>query len=68
MEKYSTHWWTFSKWIPYFEFKEGLEDFSKCPNCDENTFFKWKCNSCWYWKWDDFIKKIREKIEQKINL
>ncbi len=39
----------------------------QCPNC-EASMYAWKCENietCWYWHWDDHIKKIIEKKEQK---
>jgi len=49
MDFNSSHWWTFSKWVPHFEFIQNLEDFWNCPNCDWKNY-KWDfCFDCNYW-------------------
>jgi hypothetical protein len=49
-------------WIK-FEKKDNCE-YDKCPNCDELSFFNWKCSNCWLWRWDEFKSKKEEiKLE-----
>ena len=63
MQKYSTHNWTFSNWIPNFQFIENLEweKWDKCPNCDSLKFVNWKCSECWY---DIYYSKIEPVIKK----
>ena len=62
MKKLSDHKWTFSKWIPHFEFKESSDVISKCPNCESDNYLGDYCPDCEEWY------SNKEKIFQIIEI
>ncbi len=50
-------------WASVFDVIDGVE---KCPNCDEESYIWWKCESCDLGLWDEYEKNKEYEIQCNI--